>query len=91
MADERAGDPGRDWSPQNDAAMVAPGALTIPPLEGNGVVLDGVVQHVEDSFIDQALRRTRGNRQAAAKLLGMKRTTLVTKLRRRFRNSKLDD
>src|SRR5207244_769236 len=32
---------------------------------------------------EEALRRTKGNKQAAARLLGLKRTTLVAKLRRR--------
>jgi hypothetical protein len=31
--------------------------------------------------IDEALRRTGGNKQAAASLLGVKRTTLVAKMR----------
>jgi DNA-binding NtrC family response regulator len=34
-------------------------------------------------LIDEALRRTKGNKQAAARLLGLKRTTLVAKLRRK--------
>ena len=34
-------------------------------------------------LIEEALRRTKGNKQAAARLLGLKRTTLVAKLRRR--------
>ena len=34
-------------------------------------------------MIDEALRRTNGNKQAAARLLGLKRTTLVAKLRRK--------
>ena len=32
-------------------------------------------------------RRTKGNKQAAAKLLGLKRTTLVAKLRRKSENA----
>ena len=35
------------------------------------------------ALIEEALRRTKGNKQAAARLLGLKRTTLVAKLRRR--------
>jgi DNA-binding NtrC family response regulator len=37
------------------------------------------------------LRRTKGNKQAAAKLLGLKRTTLVAKLRRKSENSRSVD
>lgn len=36
----------------------------------------------ERDLIAQALRRTRGNKQAAARLLGVGRTTLLAKLRR---------
>ncbi len=41
------------------------------------------VEEFEYRLIDEALRRTKGNKQAAARLLGLKRTTLVAKLRRR--------
>ncbi len=41
------------------------------------------VDRFEDALIDQALQRTRGNKEQASKLLGLKRTTLVAKLRRR--------
>ena len=41
------------------------------------------VEEFENRLIDEALRRTKGNKQAAARLLGLKRTTLVAKLRRR--------
>ena len=37
----------------------------------------------ENGLIEDALRRTKGNKQAAARLLKLKRTTLVAKLRRR--------
>ena len=48
-----------------------------------GLDLDTAVQEFEHGLIAQALRRTKGNKQAAARLLGLKRTTLVAKLRRR--------
>ena len=38
---------------------------------------------IEASYIDQALSRTDGNRNQAARLLGLNRTTLVEKLRKR--------
>ena len=38
---------------------------------------------IEDTLIEQALARTGGNRNAAAQLLGLNRTTLVEKLKRR--------
>jgi len=60
-----------------------PGALLVPPISNDGVELDAVIQGIEDFLIDGALHHSRGNRQAAARLLGLKRTTLVAKLRRR--------
>jgi sigma-54 specific flagellar transcriptional regulator A len=45
--------------------------------------LPGLLRRLEDSFIDAALAQTGGNRKAAADLLGLQRTTLVEKLRRR--------
>ncbi len=48
-----------------------------------GLDLDVAVQEFEHRLIAEALRRTKGNKQAAARLLGVKRTTLVAKLRRR--------
>jgi DNA-binding NtrC family response regulator len=48
-----------------------------------GLDLDAAVQEFEHGLIAEALRRTKGNKQAAARLLGLKRTTLVAKLRRR--------
>ncbi|MGH7896184.1 MAG: helix-turn-helix domain-containing protein, partial [Candidatus Binatia bacterium] len=45
--------------------------------------LTTAVEEFESRLIDEALRRSKGNKQAAARLLGLKRTTLVAKLRRR--------
>jgi DNA-binding NtrC family response regulator len=57
--------------------------LTVAPRLGeSGVDLPALVQEFERQLIDQALTRTEGNRGAAARLLGLKRTTLVEKLRR---------
>jgi two-component system response regulator PilR (NtrC family) len=41
------------------------------------------VEAFESQLIQEALQRSGGNKQAAARLLGLKRTTLVAKLRRR--------
>jgi DNA-binding NtrC family response regulator len=38
---------------------------------------------IEDSLIEQAIRQAEGNRTRAAELLGLSRTTLVDKLKRR--------
>jgi two-component system response regulator PilR (NtrC family) len=60
---------------------------TAPPdmgtkLPESGVDLPTLVLDFERQLIEQALLRTEGNRGAAARLLGLKRTTLVEKLRR---------
>jgi len=47
------------------------------------VNLTEILRDIENEYIDAALEQTRGNRQAAASLLGLQRTTLVEKLRRR--------
>ena len=52
-----------------------------------GIDLNQAVEEFEYRLIDEALRRTKGNKQAAARLLGLKRTTLVAKLRRKSSGS----
>jgi len=54
--------------------------------EGRPVDLPGMLRRLEDAYIDAALSRTSGNKKAAADLLGLQRTTLVEKLRRRTRD-----
>jgi sigma-54 specific flagellar transcriptional regulator A len=75
-----------------DAALLR--ALTsddAPPLvdpglaAGRPVDLPGLLRRLEEAYIAAALARTGGNKKAAADLLGLQRTTLVEKLRRRNR------
>ncbi len=47
-----------------------------------GLDLNAVVRELEGKLINEALKQTGGNKQAAAKLLGLKRTTFAAKLRR---------
>jgi len=47
------------------------------------VNLPTMLRELEDAYIRAALTRTQFNKKEAAKLLGMGRTTLVEKLRRR--------
>lgn len=54
-----------------------PPAVTLP------VDLPTLLRDLEDAYIRAALARTQSNKKEAAKLLGMGRTTLVEKLRRR--------
>ncbi len=47
-----------------------------------GLNLNALVRELEGHLINQALKQTGGNKQAAARLLGLKRTTFAAKLRR---------
>ena len=66
-----------------DLQPVEPDAVT-PSLQlpENGIDLPALIGQIEKDFIDRALARTAQNRGAAARLLGLKRTTLVEKLKR---------
>jgi sigma-54 specific flagellar transcriptional regulator A len=57
-----------------------PPALPVQPLPVNLPVL---LRELEEAYIAQALAQSGGNKKEAARLLGMGRTTLVEKLRRR--------
>lgn len=48
-----------------------------------GVDFNGLVQEYENKLITSALSRTGGNKKAAAKLLGLNRTTLVEKIKKK--------
>jgi DNA-binding NtrC family response regulator len=56
------------------------GTLELP---ATGVDLRTLLLQLEEKLIGQALERTGGNKNRAAELLGLNRTTLVEKLRRR--------
>jgi DNA-binding NtrC family response regulator len=58
---------------------VMPSSLTLPE---EGVDLDRFIANIERDLIQRSLERTGGNKGAAARLLGLKRTTLVEKLKR---------
>jgi DNA-binding NtrC family response regulator len=53
-------------------------------LPSTGLDLRLLLTELEERFIAEALARTGGNRNRAAELLGLNRTTLVEKLRRRY-------
>lgn len=72
-----------DSLPANIRAFISDKKMPRPVLSDDGVDLNRAVEDFEFRLIDEALRRTKGNKQAAARLLGLKRTTLVAKLRRR--------
>ena len=58
------------------------GADAAPELPDAGMDLPAHLQRVEASLIRTALDRTGGNKQQAARLLNIKRTTLVEKAKR---------
>jgi two-component system, NtrC family, response regulator AtoC len=64
---------------QGAGASIAPIEMPIPE---EGFDLPGYIERVEREVIARALDKTGGNKGAAARLLNLKRTTLVEKLKR---------
>ena len=64
---------------QHAQETVLASQVTLPE---DGIDLDAFVADVERELIQRSLERTGGNKGAAAKLLNLKRTTLVEKLKR---------
>jgi DNA-binding NtrC family response regulator len=64
---------------QQSREMVLSSAVALPE---EGVDLDAFVANIERELIERSLERTGGNKGQAAKLLHLKRTTLVEKLKR---------
>ncbi len=64
-------------------ALRAPQTGNVPPIEvpDQGFDYEEVVAGIERSILAQALRKTGGNKKAAADMLGLKRTTLSAKVR----------
>jgi DNA-binding NtrC family response regulator len=69
---------------RNDQRAAALAQLSAP-LPAERLDLHRVLSELEDRFIREALERSAGNRNQAAQSLGIKRTTLVEKLRRMSR------
>jgi DNA-binding NtrC family response regulator len=59
-----------------------PSAATEVSFPDDGLDFEGYISGVELSLIRQSLERTKGNKLQAAKLLNLKRTTLIEKLKR---------
>ncbi len=79
----------RGTRPQLDVSDLPPEIQAVPvetaptlDLPEIGVDLPELVGRIERDLISRALARTEGNRADAARLLGLKRTTLVEKLKR---------
>jgi two-component system response regulator AtoC len=69
--------------PDNLKVGARPAAPSIrAKLSNSGASLNDLVRELEGRLINDALKQTGGNKQAAARLLGLKRTTFSAKLRR---------
>ncbi len=69
--------------PENLVAGARPATAPIAVKLSDGRVnLNDLVRELEGRLINDALKQTGGNKQAAARLLGLKRTTFSAKLRR---------
>jgi DNA-binding NtrC family response regulator len=76
--------------PQIDVQDLTPEVPPAPPASAptdvsfpdEGLDFEGYISGVELSLIKQSLQRTHGNKRQAAKLLKLKRTTLIEKLKR---------
>jgi sigma-54 specific flagellar transcriptional regulator A len=64
------------------------GPTTPEPIVTLPVDLPTMLRQIENAYINAALNQTHCNKKEAAKLLGMGRTTLVEKLRRRMAASR---
>jgi DNA-binding NtrC family response regulator len=70
-----------DLPPLGAAPVMAPAPAAAPEPSGS-FSLDGTATEVEHRMLLRALERAEGNKSEAARLLGMKRTTFLDKLRR---------
>jgi DNA-binding NtrC family response regulator len=70
-----------DLTPDIQQASQAAAAPDVNLPEG-GIDFDGYINRIEHDLIRRALEKTGGNKGQASKLLNLKRTTLVEKLKR---------
>ena len=52
-------------------------------LPDDGLNLKNIINNIEKSLINQALKKTNGNKNKASRLLGINRTTLIEKMKKR--------
>ncbi len=76
-----------DDLPSYIRSFMAEKKIPHPQITGNDVDLRQVMEQFESRLIDEALRRANGNKSMAAQMLGLKRTTLVAKLRKKKNSS----
>jgi DNA-binding NtrC family response regulator len=58
-----------------------PGAQPFIAVPDQGLDFERTVGNIELNILEQALKKTRGNKKLAAEMLGLKRTTLSAKLK----------
>jgi two-component system, NtrC family, response regulator AtoC len=75
-----------DLPPEIQAVSEAPPIAALLPFPDEGIDFERVMGEIELDMIRRSLERTQGNKGAAARLLNLKRTTLVEKLKRLERN-----
>ena len=63
------------------AQSLAPEAFAAVCVPERGLDYERTVAGIERGILEQALRKTGGNKKAAAEMLGLKRTTLAAKVR----------
>jgi DNA-binding NtrC family response regulator len=80
-----------DNLPPNIRSFFSGKRVPTPTVGDEGLDFNRAVEAFENRLIAEAMRRTGGNKQAAARLLGLKRTTLVAKLRRRKPGAVVED
>jgi transcriptional regulator with GAF, ATPase, and Fis domain len=73
-----------------ETAMPQSFALSDLTLPTTGVNFNELVDTYESTLISSALAQTGGNKKAAAKLLGLNRTTLVEKIKKKGLESKIE-
>jgi DNA-binding NtrC family response regulator len=67
--------------PRRHPVAYAPGAQAMVAVPDQGLDFERTVGSIELNILEQALRKTRGNKKLAAEMLGLKRTTLAAKLK----------
>ncbi len=59
-----------------------PPPVEVPKLSDSGIAFNDVVERFQRNLIEQALELTHGNKNRAAQLLGLNRTTLLEKMKK---------
>jgi transcriptional regulator with GAF, ATPase, and Fis domain len=70
-----------DFPALSGALLPAADASAGVPVPDYGLDFEQTIGHIERQILEDALRKTNGNKSAAASMLGLKRTTLAAKLR----------